>query len=138
VTRHDARRRQLPAAGQRARKRIDEMSVRAGWVVQDYKFDQSLRGPGVAVREIVTTAGPADYVLRLCHGRGRGLLRRMHLVVLPRACPPPRPRPALVVAIEIVRRADWVAQKAVNGSPKLTYRPVADRRVGLAVPGAMA
>ena len=48
---------------QRARKRIDEMLERAGWVVQDYKSINLYAGTGVAVRELVTTAGPADYVL---------------------------------------------------------------------------
>ncbi len=48
---------------QRARKRIDEMLVIAGWVVQDYKSINLYVGPGVAVRELVTAAGPADYVL---------------------------------------------------------------------------
>jgi type I restriction enzyme R subunit len=48
---------------QRARKRIDEMLARAGWVVQDYKSINLYAGTGVAVRELVTTAGPADYVL---------------------------------------------------------------------------
>jgi type I restriction enzyme R subunit len=48
---------------QRARVRIDEMLVAAGWVVQDYKAVNLYAGPGVAVRELVTAAGPADYVL---------------------------------------------------------------------------
>ena len=38
-------------------------SKRAGWVVQDYKSINLYAGTGVAVRELVTTAGPADYVL---------------------------------------------------------------------------
>lgn len=41
------------------------MLVRSGWVVQDYKSINLYAGPGVAVRELVTTAGPADYVLFL-------------------------------------------------------------------------
>lgn len=48
---------------QRARVRIDAMLVAAGWVVQDYKAVNLYAGPGVAVRELVTSAGPADYVL---------------------------------------------------------------------------
>ena len=35
----------------------------AGWVVQDYRSVNLYAGTGVAVRELVTTAGPADYVL---------------------------------------------------------------------------
>ncbi|MBW3662685.1 MAG: DEAD/DEAH box helicase family protein [Actinobacteria bacterium] len=35
----------------------------AGWVVQDYRSINLYAGVGVAVRELVTTAGPADYVL---------------------------------------------------------------------------
>ena len=41
---------------QRARKRIDETLVRAGWVVQDYKSINLYASAGVAVRELVTTA----------------------------------------------------------------------------------
>lgn len=48
---------------QKARVRIDEMLDRAGWVVQDYRSINLYAGVGVAVRELVTTAGPADYVL---------------------------------------------------------------------------
>lgn len=48
---------------QRARVRIDAMLEAAGWVVQDYKAVNLYAGPGVAVRELVTSAGPADYVL---------------------------------------------------------------------------
>jgi type I site-specific restriction endonuclease len=51
------------AAEDRARVRIDEMLARAGWVVQDYKAVNLFAGEGVAVRELVTNAGPADYVL---------------------------------------------------------------------------
>ncbi|QYG95581.1 DEAD/DEAH box helicase family protein [Iamia sp. SCSIO 61187] len=48
---------------QRARVRIDEMLEAAGWVVQDYRAVNLYAAQGVAVRELVTTAGPADYVL---------------------------------------------------------------------------
>lgn len=48
---------------QRARVRIDEMLSVAGWVVQDYRSVNLYAGTGVAVRELVTDAGPADYVL---------------------------------------------------------------------------
>lgn len=48
---------------QRARVRIDAMLEAAGWVVQDYKTVNLYAGVGVAVRELVTDAGPADYVL---------------------------------------------------------------------------
>ena len=43
--------------------RIDEMLARAGWVVQDYTSPNLHAATGVAIRELVTTAGPADYVL---------------------------------------------------------------------------
>ncbi len=46
-----------------ARVRIDAMLERAGWVVQDYKAVNLYAATGVAVREVTTTAGPADYVL---------------------------------------------------------------------------
>jgi type I restriction enzyme R subunit len=48
---------------QKARQRIDAMLGRAGWVVQDYKAVNLYAGLGVAVRELPTGAGPADYVL---------------------------------------------------------------------------
>lgn len=48
---------------QRARQLIDGMLERAGWVLQDYTAVNLYAGVGVAVRELVTTAGPADYVL---------------------------------------------------------------------------
>lgn len=48
---------------QKARRRIDAMLAAAGWIVQDYKSVNLYAGTGVAVRELVTTAGPADYVL---------------------------------------------------------------------------
>lgn len=57
----DGHERLLPE--QRARVRIDTMLEVAGWVVQDYKAVNLYAGVGVAVRELVTTAGPADYVL---------------------------------------------------------------------------
>jgi type I restriction enzyme R subunit len=48
---------------QKARMRIDEMLIAAGWAVQDYKSVNLYAGTGVAVRELPTDAGPADYVL---------------------------------------------------------------------------
>jgi type I restriction enzyme R subunit len=48
---------------QQARQRIDTMLGAAGWIVQDYKAVNLYAGTGVAVRELVTNAGPADYVL---------------------------------------------------------------------------
>ena len=57
----DDRDRLLPE--QRARVRIDGMLAAAGWVVQDYKAVNLYAGTGVAIRELVTNAGPADYVL---------------------------------------------------------------------------
>jgi type I restriction enzyme R subunit len=48
---------------QRARVRIDVMLEAAGWVMQGYKAVNLYAGTGVAVRELVTNAGPADDVL---------------------------------------------------------------------------
>ena len=42
---------------------IDEQLCACGWVVQDYKHAAVAAAPGVAVREVPTEAGPADYVL---------------------------------------------------------------------------
>jgi type I restriction enzyme R subunit len=51
------------APEQKARRRIDAMLAAAGWLVQDYKSVNLYASTGVAVRELVTNAGPADYVL---------------------------------------------------------------------------
>ena len=42
---------------------IDERLAACGWVVQDYKYAAVAAAKGVAVREVPTDAGPADYVL---------------------------------------------------------------------------
>ena len=47
----------------RARMEIDEQLGACGWVVQDYKHAAVAAAQGVAVREVPTEAGPADYVL---------------------------------------------------------------------------
>ena len=51
------------APEQLARRDIDEQLEACGWVVQDYKNAAVAAAQGVAVREVPTTAGPADYVL---------------------------------------------------------------------------
>ena len=51
------------APEQLARRDIDEQLETCGWVVQDYKNAAVAAAQGVAVREVPTTAGPADYVL---------------------------------------------------------------------------
>lgn len=51
------------APEQRARIEIDAQLVACGWVVQDYKHAAVAAAQGVAVREVPTEAGPADYVL---------------------------------------------------------------------------
>ncbi|MXW57869.1 MAG: DEAD/DEAH box helicase [Acidimicrobiia bacterium] len=42
---------------------IDEQLVKCGWEVQDYRHAAVAAARGVAVREVPTEAGPADYVL---------------------------------------------------------------------------
>ena len=42
---------------------IDSQLAACGWMVQDYKHAAVAAAPGVAVREVQTDAGPADYVL---------------------------------------------------------------------------
>ncbi len=42
---------------------IDEQLAACGWAVQDYKHAAVAAAQGVAVREVPTDAGPADYVL---------------------------------------------------------------------------
>ena len=48
---------------QLARRDIDEQLTACGWVLQDFKSVAVAAARGVAVREVPTTAGPADYVL---------------------------------------------------------------------------
>ena len=47
----------------RARQQIDAMLARAGWIVQDRHAVNLYAGLGVAVREVPTPTGPADYLL---------------------------------------------------------------------------
>ena len=51
------------APEQLARREIDEQLQDCGWIVQDYKSAAVAAALGVAVREVPTTAGRADYVL---------------------------------------------------------------------------
>ena len=51
------------APEQRARIDIDAQLAACGWVVQDHKHAAIAAARGVAVREVPTAAGPADYVL---------------------------------------------------------------------------
>lgn len=48
---------------QKARDYIDQMLIKAGWIVQDNKKINFSKGLGIAVREYQTDVGPADYVL---------------------------------------------------------------------------
>ena len=48
---------------QEARREIDAQLVACGWVVQDHKHAAVAAARGVAVREVPTDAGRADYVL---------------------------------------------------------------------------
>lgn len=57
----------------RARVKIDAMLAQAGWIVQNREDLNLHAGPGVAVREVPTPTGPADYILFL-DGRACGAL----------------------------------------------------------------
>jgi type I restriction enzyme R subunit len=46
-----------------ARDKIDQMLIKAGWLVQDYKKKNLAAAKGVAVREVHTSEGDADYGL---------------------------------------------------------------------------
>lgn len=48
---------------QAARDNIDRQLFACGWIIQDKKQINLYAGPGVAVREYQTDAGPADYIL---------------------------------------------------------------------------
>ena len=53
----------MPDAEAQARMQIDEQLAAYGWVVQDYKHAAVAAAQGVAVREVPTGAGTADYAL---------------------------------------------------------------------------
>ncbi|HEX2837100.1 MAG TPA: DEAD/DEAH box helicase family protein [Phycisphaerales bacterium] len=53
----------MPRPEEIARRTIDAQLAEAGWLVQDYRAMNLTAGPGIAVREFPTTAGPADYLL---------------------------------------------------------------------------
>ncbi len=53
----------LPTPEQEAREQIDSLLGAAGWIVQDMAVLNLSAGRGVAVREIRSTGGPADYIL---------------------------------------------------------------------------
>ena len=48
---------------QKARRQIDAQLAASGWIVQDKNTIDFNAGPGIAVRDIKTDIGPADYVL---------------------------------------------------------------------------
>ncbi len=58
---------------QQARQKIDALLAQAGWLVQDRDQMNLGAGPGVAVREFRTEAGPCDYLLFL-NGKAAGVI----------------------------------------------------------------
>lgn len=58
---------------QLARENIDAALTRAGWIVQNRDAINLAAGPGVAVREFRTDAGPCDYLLFL-DGKAAGVI----------------------------------------------------------------
>lgn len=55
------------------RKAIDEKLIAAGWVIQDKKRLNLFESLGVAVREMDTDTGPADYMLFI-DGKACGII----------------------------------------------------------------
>ena len=53
----------MPGPEDRAREKIDAMLSAAGWIVQSYSQLNYGAGPGIAITEYRTLAGPADYLL---------------------------------------------------------------------------
>jgi type I restriction enzyme, R subunit len=60
-------------AEQQARNQIDNKLIQAGWVIQDKKRLNLYESLGVAVREMDTDTGPADYMLFIA-GKACGVL----------------------------------------------------------------
>jgi type I restriction enzyme, R subunit len=85
----------------RARQHIDAMLGDAGWIVQS-RADLNLHaGPGVAVREVPTPTGPADYILFL-DGKACGALEA---------------KPEGVTLSGVVAQGDDYAAAAPSGYP---------------------
>lgn len=60
-------------AEQQARDQIDKQLIKAGWVIQDKKRLNLYESLGIAVREMDTDTGPADYMLFI-DGKACGVL----------------------------------------------------------------
>ncbi|WP_422733017.1 DEAD/DEAH box helicase family protein [Micromonospora sp. WMMD558] len=52
-----------PLTEAEVRAEVDAMLTAAGWVIQDAKAPNVFAGDGIAVREVRTASGPADYLL---------------------------------------------------------------------------
>lgn len=65
----------MPTPEEKARQKIDEMLVSAGWVVQDYKQAHIHAGRGVVLRNFPLTSGHgfADYLLYV-DGKAAGIV----------------------------------------------------------------
>jgi type I restriction enzyme S subunit len=98
---------------QRARQQIDARLDAAGWTVQHRSAMNLGAGPGVAVREVRTGAGPADYALFLGNlRRGGGVfgagkqttnlasISSSRLKALPVPLPPLRLQERIIAAVE--------------------------------------
>ena len=48
---------------EQARQDIDNLLIKAGWIIQDVQKVNMRVGLGIAVREFQTKAGPVDYAL---------------------------------------------------------------------------
>src|SRR5215216_516252 len=48
---------------QLARDKIDQQLIACGWIIQNKNAINLAAGPGIAIREYQTDAGPADYIL---------------------------------------------------------------------------
>jgi type I restriction enzyme R subunit len=53
----------MPTPEEHARQHIDDLLVRAGWTIQDRQQLNLGEARGIAIRELPTANGPADYVL---------------------------------------------------------------------------
>ncbi len=62
-----------PTPEQQARETIDAMLAAAGWVVQDIKELNLSASRGVAIRELQSMGGPADYIL-FVDGKALGII----------------------------------------------------------------
>ncbi|QTN31934.1 hypothetical protein HZ994_06185 [Akkermansiaceae bacterium] len=71
----------MPTPEQSARETIDAQLAAAGWAVQDIKELNLSASRGVAVRELQSFGGPADYIL-FVDGKALGIIEELNAILV--------------------------------------------------------